>query len=847
MRDARARSGARWGKVLRGLEHLEGRLLLSATDPSAEEQQSLWLLNRMRTNPAAELPLLLNSGDLQVKIALAYFHVDEALLAQQWSLLTAVPALAWNSTLGAAAKAHNDLMQLQDAQAHQLAGELKLGQRVLAAGYDYAWVGENIYSYAQSAFYAHAGFAIDWGNAATDVGGIQTPPGHRNNMMSKEYREVGIAMKADASTTNTVGPNLITQDFGRTMTTQNAWLVGTVFNDVDADEMYDLADGVGGVTVTAVGAGGTFVVTSRTAGGYQVQLPAGSYEVTFSGGTLAGVAQMNVTVGVDNVLRDVDTAQIVGGLPPDPDPEPPTPPTPVNRVPVGALDTPARLTIGAFDMGPRKVTGWAFDAEAGAGPLQVRVDIDGVAGPVVTANLERGDLGGTTVVGTAHGFSVDLPWLSAGEHTLTLVGMDNPSEVATTLASVSVTVAAKPVGYVDVFNTTRIGGWAFDPGAAEATKIRIDMDGTEWATVTADKTRGDLTGLLGSAGHGFALTLGEVVPGAHEFAVWALDDTTGENTLLGSGTLRFNTLPVGYLDSVTSERAAGWAQDADDLGTAVKVRIDVDGVTEQTVTADLFRADLVTVGTGYYSFNVALPTLEVGTHTVEMYVIDGQTGAERRMGEQRLTVEAVAVLPVERAPVGYLDLVSGTTLMGWAADLDAPSTAVKMRVDVDGVAVYTGVTDVDRADLLAFLPDARHGYVIDLAGSLAPGEHTVEVYALNVGDGTPTLLATRVVGTAAPIGYVDVSSQRLLMGWAYQSDLGGGAVTVSLEIDGVEVLRSAADYYRADLAALFGTGNHGFLVMLPTVEAGTHQVTLRMLDSLGNVKGLLKDTGMVFA
>jgi len=137
--------------------------------------------------------------------------------------------------------------------------------------------------------------------------------------------------------------------------------------------------------------------------------------------------------------------------------------------------------------------------------------------------------------------------------------------------------------------------------------------------------------------------------------------------------------------------------------------------------------------------------------------------------------------------------------------------------------------------------------LIDLAGSLAPGEHTVEVYALNVGDGTPTLLATRVVGTAAPIGYVDVSSQRLLMGWAYQSDLGGGAVTVSLEIDGVEVLRSAADYYRADLAALFGTGNHGFLVMLPTVEAGTHQVTLRMLDSLGNVKGLLMDTGMVFA
>src|SRR5256885_1763644 len=88
-------------------EVLEERLLLTAADPSGEEQELLWLLNRMRTAPQAELQLLLTKGDFYVQQALDFFQVDQSLLAQQWSTLTPVQPVAWNANLADAATGHN--------------------------------------------------------------------------------------------------------------------------------------------------------------------------------------------------------------------------------------------------------------------------------------------------------------------------------------------------------------------------------------------------------------------------------------------------------------------------------------------------------------------------------------------------------------------------------------------------------------------------------------------------------------------------------------------------------------------------------------------------------------------
>src|SRR5438270_7401294 len=83
-----------------------------ATDPSANEQYLLELLNRMRMNPAGELRKLVNisgnpatfgnpvSNDPDVANALIFFGVDANTLQTQWNALTPAAPLAWNRNLG---------------------------------------------------------------------------------------------------------------------------------------------------------------------------------------------------------------------------------------------------------------------------------------------------------------------------------------------------------------------------------------------------------------------------------------------------------------------------------------------------------------------------------------------------------------------------------------------------------------------------------------------------------------------------------------------------------------------------------------------------------------------------
>jgi hypothetical protein len=278
-------------------DSLEDRLTPTA---GAREQYMLELINRMRENPAAELPILLNSGDADVASAMSYFGVDRTMLANQWAQLTAAPPVAWNDNLADAALGHSQALAAADAQSHQLPGEPSLGQRFLNAGYNYQMARENVFSYAESLFHAHAGFAIDWGNGP---GGIQSPAGHRDNIMATDVREVGIGIVDDTGTQG-FGPLVITQDFGRRFNQGNPFFLGTVYEDKNADSYYSLNEGIGGVTISVAGINGTsgsFQTTSSAAGGYQLQLAAGTYQVTASGGTLVSPIVRTITIGSSNV------------------------------------------------------------------------------------------------------------------------------------------------------------------------------------------------------------------------------------------------------------------------------------------------------------------------------------------------------------------------------------------------------------------------------------------------------------------------------------------------------------------------------------------------------------------
>ncbi len=287
------------------IETLEDRNV-PALNPSGLEQELLEQVNRMRLNPGAELSVLvdstnpIHSADPAINSALQFFHVNGTALLNQWKQLKPAQPLAWNANIMAAALGHSQKMIQQDMQEHQLPGEPDVGVRLTNAGYNWNTLAESIFAYGETPFQAHAALAIDWGFTAT---GIQDPPGHRQNLMNPAYRETGISIIEENNAKTGVGPLVITQDFGNRANIGNPYLLGVVYVDRDKDGRYDNQEGMGNVNITIDGVN-DFKTVSMSAGGYQIQVPAGAYTITFSGGGIPTPIVKTVTVGGQNVKID---------------------------------------------------------------------------------------------------------------------------------------------------------------------------------------------------------------------------------------------------------------------------------------------------------------------------------------------------------------------------------------------------------------------------------------------------------------------------------------------------------------------------------------------------------------
>ncbi len=294
-------------RLTANFEALEPRRLL-AFDPSPIEQAFLEDVNRMRQDPQGELSVLFSSlnpllaRDAEVQAAINYFRVDSQTLQSQWADLVPTHPVAWNEDLYDAAAKHNLQMQAYDEQGHQVGDEPTLGPRVSAEGYVFRKVNENVYAFAESHIHGHAGFVVDWGDGP---GGIQSPAGHRVAMMDSDVIEVGIAVLRDTNPATQVGPYLVTQDFGQPRTAGDAFLMGVSWNDTNQNGIYDPGEGLGGATIQATGTGGTFTTTAMSAGGYQVRVPDGTYQVTATGGSFGNARVVsNVVVAGKNVKVD---------------------------------------------------------------------------------------------------------------------------------------------------------------------------------------------------------------------------------------------------------------------------------------------------------------------------------------------------------------------------------------------------------------------------------------------------------------------------------------------------------------------------------------------------------------
>lgn len=283
-------------------------------DPTGEEQLFLELMNRARRDPVAESERVFNNyGDPLVKQAVDFFirarpgvEFSRAENRAAFAGYPAQPPFAFNAKLMTAARLHTQEMKDADLQSHQLPGELALGARVQAQGYAFSQVGESVFASAESMLYAHAGFAIDWGQG---LSGGRPVVGHRNALMNFDgnanFTEVGVGVLVDTNPGTDVGPRLITIDFGRSGDTVR-FVTGVCFQDMDGDDMYDPGEGLEGVRLDSPAS--SFFNVSTASGGFSLPVPAnsGAIQVTATGmagtsGEIVGTQQFDLTVGSANV------------------------------------------------------------------------------------------------------------------------------------------------------------------------------------------------------------------------------------------------------------------------------------------------------------------------------------------------------------------------------------------------------------------------------------------------------------------------------------------------------------------------------------------------------------------
>ena len=128
-------------------------------------------------------------------------------------------------------------------------------------------------------------------------------PGHRQNMLSNHYAEIGVGLHQQTATDAFFRYAWLTEKFGAH---RGTFLTGVAFDDVDGNDFYSVGEGLGGITVSADGDNGSFTTTTGSSGGYSLRLDDGDYDVAVSGGRLGDrVYRYRVTVDGQNVKLDV--------------------------------------------------------------------------------------------------------------------------------------------------------------------------------------------------------------------------------------------------------------------------------------------------------------------------------------------------------------------------------------------------------------------------------------------------------------------------------------------------------------------------------------------------------------
>lgn len=284
----------------------------SIGQPTNLEQWLLEYANRARANGIAEANRL--AGDTTLANVYTQFGIDPANIVSQYTASIAsgfisgvAQPLAFNPILLQAARLHSQDMIDNAFQGHSSSVSppspfqpgFSPSDRAESLGYN-GGVAENVYAFASSVPFAHAGFAVDWGaetpgaagyNPAFAGQGMQNPAGHRRNLHNNNYNEAGFAVVLGSN--GSIGPQVVTQKLGSSGV---PLITGVAYIDQDNNDFYSPGEGRGGIRVEVQGA--AFHAITSASGGYAVPVSGdGTYLVTFSG---EGIETWSTQVVVTN-------------------------------------------------------------------------------------------------------------------------------------------------------------------------------------------------------------------------------------------------------------------------------------------------------------------------------------------------------------------------------------------------------------------------------------------------------------------------------------------------------------------------------------------------------------------
>lgn len=270
--------------------------LLAQQAPTPAEMAFIYELNRARNDPQR--------------------YDQENGLAGLLNGVAAQPPLAVNNNLVQSARFHSDEMATYGYFAHTspITGD-QPNRMAIDAGYPLPWTPNANYIESLACVFS-SGNSISYNGAealrALIIDAGVTPPGHRIHLLAMEsfyqaHREIGTGYAEGLAPTMSHPGNWQAGAYWSIHTARRSseqfWLTGVVYDDLNSNGRYDQGEGIAGATVSVTGASTGSAVTNP-GGGWSIAVNSGAHTVHCSGGAYPGTAFVDLNVGTANVAVD---------------------------------------------------------------------------------------------------------------------------------------------------------------------------------------------------------------------------------------------------------------------------------------------------------------------------------------------------------------------------------------------------------------------------------------------------------------------------------------------------------------------------------------------------------------